>query len=140
MEVVTVGRGDDLHAALRRADFVSLHVPLTAATRHLFDAAPSRSCRPTAILVNTARGAVVDQDALAAALHEGPLAGAALDVTDPEPLPAGHPLLRRPEPRVVPTSARPPTAHAGADGGDGGGQPARRLDGPPAPASRRAQG
>jgi glyoxylate reductase len=102
MEVVGVGRGDPLHAALARADFVSLHVPLTAATRHLIDAAALAALRPTAILVNTARGAVVDQDALSAALHGGRLAGAALDVTDPEPLPAGHPLLRAPNLVVVP--------------------------------------
>jgi glyoxylate reductase len=102
MEVVTVGRSDDLHAALRRADFVSVHVPLTPATRHLIDGAALAQLRPTAILVNTARGGVVDQDALAAALHAGRLAGAALDVTDPEPLPAGHPLLRAPNLLVVP--------------------------------------
>ncbi len=102
MEVVMVGRGDDLHAALRRADFVSLHVPLTPQTRHLVDADALAQLKPTAILVNTARGPVVDQDALAAALHGGRLAGAALDVTDPEPLPAGHPLLRAPNLLVVP--------------------------------------
>jgi len=102
MEVVGVGRGDDLHAALRRADFVSLHVPLTAATRHLVDAAALAQLRPTAILVNTARGGILDQDALAAALHEGRLAGAALDVTDPEPLPGDHPLLTAPNLLVVP--------------------------------------
>jgi phosphoglycerate dehydrogenase-like enzyme len=102
MEVVLVGRGDDLHAALRRADFVSLHVPLTPQTRHLIDAEALAQLKPTAILVNTARGPVVDQDALAAALHGGRLAGAALDVTDPEPLPAGHPLLCAPNLLVVP--------------------------------------
>ena len=102
MDVIAVGRDGDLHAALRRADFVSLHVPLTAATRHLIDAAALAQLRPTAILVNTARGGVVDQDALAAALHDGRLAGAALDVTDPEPLPAAHPLLRAPNLLVVP--------------------------------------
>ncbi len=102
MEVVMVGRGDDLHAALRRADFVSLHVPLTRQTRHLVDADALAQLKPTAILVNTARGPVIDQDALAAALHGGRLAGAALDVTDPEPLPAGHPLLRAPNLLVVP--------------------------------------
>ena len=102
MEVVMVGRGDDLHAALRRADFVSLHVPLTPQTRHLIDADALAQLKPTAILVNTARGPVVDQDALAAALDDGRLAGAALDVTDPEPLPADHPLLRAPNLLVVP--------------------------------------
>ena len=102
MEVIPVGRGDDLHAALRRADFVSLHVPLTPQTRHLIDADALAQLKPTAILVNTARGPVVDQDALAEALHAGRLAGAALDVTDPEPLPADHPLLRAPNLLVVP--------------------------------------
>jgi glyoxylate reductase len=102
MEVVMVGRGDDLHAALRRADFVSLHVPLTPQTHHLIDAEALEQLKSTAILVNTARGPVVDQDALAAALHGGRLAGAALDVTDPEPLPAGHPLLRAPNLLVAP--------------------------------------
>jgi glyoxylate reductase len=102
MEVLTVGRGDDLHAALQRADFVSLHVPLTPQTRHLIDADALAHMKPTAILVNTARGGIVDQDALAAALHEGRLKGAALDVTDPEPLPADHPLLRAPNLLVVP--------------------------------------
>jgi glyoxylate reductase len=102
MEVVMVGRGDDLHAALRRADFVSLHVPLSPQTRHLIDADALAQLKPTAVLVNTARGPVVDQDALAAALHGGRLAGAALDVTDPEPLPADHPLLRAPNLLVMP--------------------------------------
>jgi glyoxylate reductase len=102
MEVVMVGRADDLHAALGLADFVSLHVPLTTETRHLIDADALAQLKPTAFLVNTARGPVVDQDALAAALHSGRLAGAALDVTDPEPLPADHPLLRAPNLLVVP--------------------------------------
>jgi glyoxylate reductase len=102
MDVVTVGRGDDLHAALARADFVSLHAPLTDATRHLIDAAALRAMRPTAVLVNTGRGGLVEQAALAAVLHEGRLAAAALDVTDPEPLPADDPLLRAPNVLVVP--------------------------------------
>jgi glyoxylate reductase len=102
MEVMTVGRGDDLHAALRRADFVSLHVPLTPATRHLVDADALAALRPHAILVNTGRGGLVDQDALRRALVDGTLAGAALDVTDPEPLPASDPLLEAPNLLVVP--------------------------------------
>jgi glyoxylate reductase len=102
MDVVMVGRGDDLHAALRRADFVSLHAPLTPATRHLIDSDALAVMKPTAILVNTARGPLVDQAALAAALHEGRLGGAALDVTDPEPLPSDNPLLRAPTLLVVP--------------------------------------
>ena len=58
--------------------------------------------KPTAILVNTARGPIVDTDALVAALHAGQIAGAGLDVTDPEPLPAGHPLYSAPGAVVVP--------------------------------------
>jgi glyoxylate reductase len=102
MEVVMVDLGDDLHAALRRADFVSLHTPLTPGTRHLIDADALAVMRDGAILVNTSRGPIVDQQALAAALHEGRLGGAALDVTDPEPLPPDDPLLRAPNLLVVP--------------------------------------
>jgi glyoxylate reductase len=102
MDIIRVGRGDDLHAALARADFVSLHAPLTPATRHLVDDAALCAMRPTAILVNTARGGLVDQDALRRALEEGRLAAAALDVTDPEPLPPGDPLLGAPNLLVLP--------------------------------------
>ncbi|HEX5900787.1 MAG TPA: D-glycerate dehydrogenase [Solirubrobacteraceae bacterium] len=102
MEVLMVDLGDDLHAALERADFVSLHTPLTPETEHLIDAEALARMKPTAILVNTARGPIVDQDALLAALHEGRLGGAGLDVTDPEPLPADHPLLEAPNLLVVP--------------------------------------
>jgi lactate dehydrogenase-like 2-hydroxyacid dehydrogenase len=87
---------------LERADAVSLHVPLTPETRHLIDAAALARMKPTAMLVNTARGGVVDQDALARALHDGTIAGAALDVTDPEPLPPDHPLLDAPNLVVLP--------------------------------------
>lgn len=102
MDVVMVDLGDDLHAALERADFVSLHTPLTDETRHLIDADALARMKPTAILVNTARGPIVDQDALADALREGRLAGAGLDVTDPEPLPPDHPLYATPNLLVVP--------------------------------------
>jgi glyoxylate reductase len=102
MEVLMVDLGDDLHAALERADFVSVHTPLTPETHHLVDADALARMKPTAILVNTARGPIVDQDALAAALHEGRLGGAGLDVTDPEPLPPDHPLLEAPNLLVVP--------------------------------------
>jgi glyoxylate reductase len=87
-----------LEDALRRADFVSLHVPLTmpgtaaAPTFHLIDEARLRLMKPTAYLVNTARGPVVDEPALARALREGWIAGAALDVFETEPLPADSPL------------------------------------------------
>jgi glyoxylate reductase len=102
MDVVMVDLGDDLHAALERADFVSLHTPLTPETRHLIDAEALAVMKPTAILVNTSRGPIIDQDALATALREGRLGAAALDVTDPEPLPADHPLLEAPNLLVVP--------------------------------------
>jgi glyoxylate reductase len=102
MDVVSVGRGDPVAPALARADFVSLHCPLTDATRGLIGEAELRAMRPDAILVNTARGAVVETDALRRALTDGWIGGAALDVTDPEPLPSGHPLLDAPNLLVVP--------------------------------------
>ena len=79
-----------------RSDFVSLHVPLTDETTHLVDEAFLRAMRPTAVLVNTARGLVVDQAALARALTEGWIAGAAADVFSPERLDPGDPLLAAP--------------------------------------------
>jgi glyoxylate reductase len=102
MEVLMVDLGDDLHSALERADFVSIHTPLTPDTHHLIDADALGAMKATAILVNTARGPIVDQDALAHALREGRLAGAGLDVTDPEPLPPDHPLYETPNLLVVP--------------------------------------
>jgi glyoxylate reductase len=104
MEVVHSSRssGVPLAELLACADFVSLHTPLTPATRQLVDGDFLAAMKPTALLVNTARGGVVDQEALRAALHAGEIAGAALDVTDPEPLPADHPLLDAPNLLVVP--------------------------------------
>jgi glyoxylate reductase len=102
MEVLLVGRDDPLEPALARADFVSLHAPLTDETRRFVDDAFLVAMKTTAYLVNTARGGLVDQDALARALREHTIAGAALDVTDPEPLPPDHPLLEAPNLIVLP--------------------------------------
>jgi len=93
MEVLHTGAAP-LAEVLERADFVSLHVPLRDATRGLIGEAELRAMKPTAVLVNTARGEVGVTDALVRALEEGWIAAAGLDVTDPEPLPPDHPLLR----------------------------------------------
>jgi D-3-phosphoglycerate dehydrogenase len=82
-----------LDEALAEADAVTLHVPLTRETHHLLDTAALARLRPTAVLVNTSRGAVVDEAALVEALRAGRLAGAGLDVFEQEPLPADSPLL-----------------------------------------------
>ncbi|HEX2414609.1 MAG TPA: D-glycerate dehydrogenase [Thermoleophilaceae bacterium] len=87
---------------LERSDFVTLHAPLTLETRGLIDDAALRRMKPTAYLVNTARGPMVDTAALVRALSAGEIAGAALDVTDPEPLPGDHPLLDAPNLLVIP--------------------------------------
>jgi glyoxylate reductase len=83
----------DLDQLLREADFVSLHVPLTSETRHLIGERELSLMKPTAILVNTARGPVVDQRALYRALRKGRITAAALDVTEVEPIPMNDPLL-----------------------------------------------
>lgn len=83
----------DLESLLAEADVVSLHVPLTADTERLLDARRLALLRPGAVLINTARGALVDEAALRDALAQGRLAGAGLDVFSAEPIPADHPLL-----------------------------------------------
>ena len=102
---------DDL---LAQADFVSLHTPLTPQTRHLMNRARLAQMRASAVLINTARGPVVETAALVEALRTGQIAAAALDVTDPEPLPADHPLLALPNCLVTPhiASASRPTRGA----------------------------
>ncbi len=84
----------ELDELLRSSDFVSLHVPLTDQTRHLIDAAALSSMKPSAVLVNTARGEVIDQAALVEALSSRKLFAAGLDVCTPEPLPPNDPLLQ----------------------------------------------
>jgi glyoxylate reductase len=95
-------RANDLDQILRGSDFVSLHTPLTPDTHGLIGARELGLMQPHAILVNTARGEVVDTAALVDALNAGQIGGAALDVTDPEPLPADHPLLSAPHVTVLP--------------------------------------
>ena len=111
--VVYAARGDrtgpwtrlDLDALIERADIVSLHVPATAQTQGLLSAARIARMKPGAILVNTARGALVDETALARALADGRIAAAGLDVTAVEPLPADHPLRRLPNVVLTPHAA-----------------------------------
>lgn len=91
-----------LDELLAQSDFISLHTPLTKETRHMINKSTLKRMKPTAILINTARGPLVDTAALVEALREGQIAGAGLDVTDPEPLPRNHPLLYLPNCIVVP--------------------------------------
>ncbi|MFL5884390.1 MAG: 2-hydroxyacid dehydrogenase [Thermoleophilaceae bacterium] len=101
MEVLHT-RETDLDELLERSDFVSLHAPLNDSTRGMIGERELRLMKDTAILVNTARGPLVDTAALEKALQNGWIAGAGLDVTDPEPLPGDHPLLNAPNLTVVP--------------------------------------
>jgi glyoxylate reductase len=99
---MTVVHGIPLSDLLEQSDFVSLHAPLTAETRGMIGDAQLARMKPNAILINTARGPLVDTMALERALRSGQIAGAGLDVTDPEPLPADHPLLTAPNLVVAP--------------------------------------
>ncbi len=92
----------DKETLLREADFVTLHVPLTPETRHFIGAHELEAMKTSAWLINTSRGPVVDQAALAEALKAGQIAGAALDVTDPEPIPMDSPLLTLPNVILAP--------------------------------------
>src|SRR5262249_39264329 len=87
-------RAAGLDEVLSSADVVSVHCPLTPQTRHLLDERALRSMKPTAVLLNTARGPVVDERALTRALSEGWIMAAGLDVMEQEPLDPGNPLLR----------------------------------------------
>jgi glyoxylate reductase len=87
---------------LAESDFLTLHVNLTSETHHMMNAETFAKMKPTAIVINAARGPVVDPDALYTALKDGVIAGAGLDVTEPEPMPGNHPLLTLPNCLVVP--------------------------------------
>lgn len=100
--VERVGKPEDLLAFLRESDVVVLCVPLTPETENLFDARAFDALKPGAFLVNIARGKVVDTGALVAALRSGKLAGACLDVTEPEPLPSDHVLWTFPNVVITP--------------------------------------
>jgi phosphoglycerate dehydrogenase-like enzyme len=97
-----VTRAATLDDLLGAADVVSVHVPLTDASRGMFGAEQFARMKPGAVFVNTARGGLVDGDALLEALERGHLFGAGLDVTSPEPLPPGHPMLDRDDVVVTP--------------------------------------
>jgi D-3-phosphoglycerate dehydrogenase len=90
---------------IAEADILSLHVPLNAHTHHLIDTAVLAAMKPTAFLINTCRGAVVDTAAVVQALQRGTIAGAGLDVFEQEPLPADHPLLALPNAVLTPHAA-----------------------------------
>ncbi len=91
-----------LSKLLSKSDYVSLHCRLTKATHHLIDERALALMKPDAILINTARGALVNSEALYRALKNHRIGGAALDVTEPEPLPAAHPLAQLENCLVVP--------------------------------------
>jgi len=103
--VEAVWKPDRLYEMLGRSDVVVIALPLTKATRHLFTRDLFRRMRPTGIVVNVTRGEIIYGDDLLAALDEGLLWGAGLDVTDPEPLPKGHRLWTHPRVIVTPHTA-----------------------------------
>ena len=102
MRVLPVGRRDKLELALEQADVVSLHVPLTNETRSMIGERELDAMKDTAILVNTARGSLIEPKPLLKALRNDEIGGAALDVTDPEPLPVNHPFNTMPNVLIVP--------------------------------------
>lgn len=141
MTVIHSGRSDGmpLDELLRQADFVSLHVPLTAGTRGMIGEQALRTMKPSAILINTARGPIVDTVALVAALEAAEIAGCGLDVTDPEPLPPEHPLAQAPNAVITPhlgsasRQAREAMAELAVD------NLIAALDGEPMPAQAQAE-
>jgi phosphoglycerate dehydrogenase-like enzyme len=107
VQTVRADDPDGLHDLLAASDFVVIAAPATPTTAKLIDADALKRMKRDAWLVNVARGSLVDTDALLAALREERIGGAALDVTDPEPLPDGHPLFSEPRALVSPHSSNP---------------------------------
>lgn len=103
----------DMDTLLRESDFVSIHTDLNETTYHLIDAEAFDKMKPTAILINTARGPIVDPQALAEALEKGKIAGAGLDVTEPEPINMDSPLLKFPNCVIAPHIASASVATRG---------------------------
>ena len=113
----------DLDTLLERADFVTVHTPLLPETRHLIGAPQFARMKRTAIFINSARGPIVDQQALAEALRSGTIAGAGIDVYEVEPLPLDDPLLSAPNVVLLPHIASASVATSHEDGGACGTQP-----------------
>ncbi len=91
-----------LETLFKKSDFISLHVPLTPETHHMINEEALKLMKPTSLLINTSRGPIIDTNALITALEDEWIAGAALDVTDPEPLPSDHQLFKLPNCLIVP--------------------------------------
>ena len=102
LDAVPVGQLADLNQLWTESDVVSLHAPATPETRHIINSDSLAAMRPGVIIINCARGTLVDQEALLAALNSSHVGGAGLDVTEPEPLPPDHPLLGRENVVVTP--------------------------------------
>lgn len=100
--IARVGHSDDLLKMMPEADVVAVCVPLTAETENFFDAKAFAAMKPGAIIINIARGKIVSTEAMIDSLNSGRLAGACLDVTDPEPLPKDHPLWKMPNVIITP--------------------------------------
>lgn len=103
----------DMDTLLGQSDFITIHTDLNEQTRHMFNTPSFAKMKPSAILINTARGPIVDPDALDQALRQGRIRAAALDVTDPEPIPSDSPLLSMPNCLIVPHIASASVATRG---------------------------